>query len=113
MPARAPLRRRAAPSPERFYAAALSEIERAEFAAALKVEGLDQEIALLRLKVIDALRKGGLSALALNGLTLLVRAVVAKYRLGPGDAEALQKALAAIAGMSDRLEAEGRDDAAS
>lgn len=84
MPAEAPPANAAAVS---FYEQALTEAERAEFRDALGVEGLDQEIAILRVR----LRKdaGNLDSI-LKGVELLTRAVAARYRLGPGSAEQLE-----------------------
>ena len=54
-----------------FYGRALSEAERVLLPQAREVQGLEQEIALLRVKL----------PLMLRGVELLVRAVSAEYRL--------------------------------
>ncbi|HLB28810.1 MAG TPA: hypothetical protein VJM69_01620 [Dehalococcoidia bacterium] len=80
-----------------FYAEALSEAERLELEEALGVEGLDQEIALLRLKLKRALEEEPENlALMVKGLELLVRAVSARYRLSQEDQEGLVEGLRAV-----------------
>ncbi len=80
-----------------FYAEALSEAERLELEEALGVEGLDQEIALLRLKLKRALEEEPENlALMVKGLELLVRAVSARYRLSQEDREGLAQGLRAV-----------------
>lgn len=67
---------------ERFYAEALSEAERADFPEALGVEGVDEEIALLRLRLREALRQRPEDlVLMFKGLDLLMKIVAARYRL--------------------------------
>ena len=70
------------PQAEDFYASALTEAERVRLRTAKSIEGLDQEIALLRLRLhglaqehpedVEKLRKG---------VETLVKAVALKYRL--------------------------------
>ena len=65
-----------------FYARALSEAERVLIAEAREVEGLDEEIALLRVKLSTALAENPDNMpLMLRGVELLVKAVGAEYRL--------------------------------
>jgi hypothetical protein len=69
-------------SAKSFYAKALSEAERVELEQAMEVEGLDEEIALLRLRLREALSQHPENTqLLLRGVELLVKAVGAKYRL--------------------------------
>jgi hypothetical protein len=65
-----------------FYGSALDAAERTELEAASEVEGLDEEIALLRVKLRTSLedRPEDLP-LMLRGIELLVKAVSARYRL--------------------------------
>ncbi|HWC30067.1 MAG TPA: hypothetical protein VG845_08305 [Dehalococcoidia bacterium] len=78
-----------------FYEQALSQAERADFPAALAVEGLDQEIAVLRLRLRTALQKQPEDLqLMSKGIAMLVRAVAARYRLPKADQDALAEALA-------------------
>ena len=78
---RAPRRRL---SPRRFYEGVLGEAERLELSAARRLEGLDEEIALLRLRLRKALQEHPEDTqLMVKGIELLVKAVAAKYRLSP------------------------------
>lgn len=65
-----------------FYGSALAAAERIELEAAEEIEGLDREIALLRMKLREVLteRPEDLQ-LMLRGIDLLVKAVSARYRL--------------------------------
>ena len=65
-----------------FYHEALSEAERWE--RARQMEGLDEEVALLRVRLKEALeeRPRDMQLIA-KGIDLLVKAVAAKYRLSP------------------------------
>jgi hypothetical protein len=82
------------PKAKRFYEMALTRAERADFPVALDVEGVDQEIAVLRLRLRTALEKQPEDmALMVRGITMLVRALAAKYRLPPEDAEAVLESL--------------------
>lgn len=75
-------RRRSKPKAEGFYASALSEAERLLLSEALEVEGLDEEIALLRVRLMKALEEHPENMqLLLKGVELLVKAVAARYRL--------------------------------
>ncbi len=80
---RTPARRARTPKRARdFYGSALDSAERIEFERAADIEGLDEEIALLRTKLRGALaeRPSDLP-LMLRGIELLVKAVSARYRL--------------------------------
>ncbi|MFQ5879777.1 MAG: hypothetical protein ACE5IZ_06375 [Dehalococcoidia bacterium] len=89
--------RRRRPSPRRFYRQALSEAERLELDAARQVEGLDEEIALLRLRLRRALVDHPEDMqLMTKGMELLVKAVAAKYRLPPRARRDLADNLAAV-----------------
>ena len=65
-----------------FYREALSEAERWE--RARQMEGLDEEVALLRVRLKETLeeRPQDMQLIA-KGVDLLVKAVAAKYRLSP------------------------------
>ena len=66
----------------RFYAEALSEAERADLPVALEIEGVDEEIALLRLRLRKALEEHPEKhELMFKGIELLTRMVAARYRL--------------------------------
>ncbi len=66
----------AAQTPAEFYSARLGPAERPLFEHALKLEGLDQEIALLRLRIRQDLDdpKG-----LMRGIDLLVKALRTRY----------------------------------
>lgn len=67
-----------------FYKEALSQAEQVLLPEAQEVEGLDQEIAVLRLKLQQALlEKPEDMELLLKGVNLLVKAVATQYRLSP------------------------------
>ena len=76
MPAKTRLSRR------RFYHQALNEAERADLPVALEVEGVDQEIAMLRLRLRTALKDRPEDlALMLKGIDALRKIVATRYRL--------------------------------
>ncbi len=65
-----------------FYGRALSEAERVLLPQAAEVQGLEQEIALLRVKLATVVQEHPQNLpLMLRGVELLVRAVSAEYRL--------------------------------
>jgi hypothetical protein len=80
----------------RFYAAVLSTAEAMDLPAALKVEGIDQEIATLRLRLRSLLRERPEdTTLMLRAMNTLARMVTAKYRL-PTAQEELREVMAAV-----------------
>jgi len=69
---------------DNFYAEALTEAERLELPKAQEVEGLDQEIAVLRVRLKRALMDNPQDlALIAKGVDMLVKAVSARYKLSP------------------------------
>ena len=67
-----------------FYTEALSAAERMRLPKARDVEGIDEEIALLRVRLFQfAKEHPDQLDLLLKGVTLLVRAVTTKYQLSP------------------------------
>lgn len=67
---------------ERFYDEAVPEADRVALAVAREVEGLDQEIAVLRLRLRRALENHPENmTLMIKGVELLVKALAANYRL--------------------------------
>lgn len=97
---------------KRFYEDALSEAEKAAFESALQVQGLDEEIALLRVRLHSAIKDGGADLnLMVKGIGLLVKAAAARFKLSPESEEQLEKGLrGALWTMQDVMEG-GRDDA--
>ncbi|OGO50021.1 MAG: hypothetical protein A2148_02920 [Chloroflexi bacterium RBG_16_68_14] len=80
-----------------FYGSALDAAERIELDAAAEVEGLDEEIAVLRVKLRKALLKNPEDlALMLRGIDLLVKAVSARYRLSKQAEEDLAESIAGV-----------------
>ncbi len=80
-----------------FYGSALDAAERIDLEAASDVEGLDREIALLRMKLREVVagRPEDLQ-LMLRGIELLVKAVSARYRLSKQAEEHLSESIAGV-----------------
>ena len=67
---------------DRFYDSAVPEGDRVALAVAREVEGLDQEIAVLRVRLRQALEDHPENmTLMIKGVELLVKALAASYRL--------------------------------
>lgn len=82
---------------EAFYAQALSQAEQVELSQAREVDGLDEEIALLRLRLKEVLcRHPENMPLLLRAMELLVKAVSTKYRLSKDDKESLSNAVSGV-----------------
>ncbi len=80
-----------------FYAAALTDAERLRLADARHVDGLDEEIALLRVRLRSALEQRPEDFdLLRDGIALLVRAVATQYRLSPKARKDLADRMAAV-----------------
>lgn len=88
-----------------FYARALGEAEKTLLPEARELEGLDEEITLLRVKLIQALREKPQDMdLLLKGVGMLVRAVSTRYRLSRKAEEDLyQSVLGVLRGIGDAL----------
>lgn len=102
--------RRARRSPaERFYQDALSEAEQALLPTARELEGLGEEIALLRVKIQTAVAEHPENfPLLLKGVALLVRAVAAQYRLSQrAEDDLYQSILGVLEGIGGVLHPEG------
>lgn len=88
--------KRARATPRGFYDKALSEAERLDLPEALQVEGVDQEIALLRLRLRTAIEERPKDLpLMFKGIELLARVVATRYRLGKTGRDEVQEALLA------------------
>ena len=106
-------RRRLPPKGARdFYASVLEEAERAAFEAAHEIEGLDEEIALLRVKLQTALAELPEDhELLLKGIGLMVRAVSARYRIsGKAEEDLYQSVVGVLEGLGDVLLPEGQSN---
>ncbi|MEE9199349.1 MAG: hypothetical protein V3U26_06085 [Dehalococcoidia bacterium] len=92
-----------------FYASAVSEAELLRLPEALRIEGLDQEIALLRVRLNQlAQDEPDNTALLFKGIELLVKAVAAKYRLSKKSKDDLSEAIEGVlTGVGGALGLEG------
>ncbi len=83
--------------PASFYTAALEEADRDTIDAARELDGLDQEIAMLRVRLRDALLHHPDDArLIEGGVKLLVQSLLAQHRLTPRQAHDLSDAIANV-----------------
>ena len=91
-----------------FYTRALGEAEKTLLPQARELEGLDEEIALLRVKLIQAIREKPQDLeLLLKGVGMLVRAVSTRYRLSKkGEEDLYQSVLGVLRGIGDALSPE-------
>lgn len=80
-------------APAEFYSAGLGPAERLLFEQALKLEGLDQEVALLRLRIRQDLDD---PKALMRGIDLLVKALRTRYRLGPDRSERIYRAIVEV-----------------
>jgi hypothetical protein len=84
------------PAASGFYAGALDDADRQALEAAHGVTGLDQEIAVLRLRIRRLLREHPDDyALAVRAIELLVRAVGTAERLAPAEASGVLEQISA------------------
>jgi hypothetical protein len=92
-----------------FYEEALSEAERLNLPEARRMEGLDEEIAVMRVRLKRALEERPEDVqLIAKGLDLLVKAVAAKYRLSPKARKDLSDSIAGVVeGIGAALYPEG------
>ncbi len=97
-------------SNEAFYADCVTEAERPQLEAALTLEGLEQEIALLRVRLRKAAKEQPQDLRLLNyGIQALVRAVAAQYRLSPKARRDLADNISAVLNsLGDQLLPAGR-----
>ena len=99
-------------APRNFYRGALDAAEQEHLEAAAGAEGLDDEVALLRVLLRRELASHPEDLrLVLQGMTLLVRAVAARYRLSPADQEALEERIvAAVQALMESVQQGVEDD---
>ena len=103
--------KRARTTPRGFYVTALKEAERVTLQEALQVEGIDQEIALLRVRLLNAIEKEPEDlALMFKGIELLARALATRFRLGKTGRQEVQEAL--VAAFTDLKQAMSAGDEA-
>ena len=97
--------------PEEFYEEALSKAEHVRLSRARQIQGLDEEIALLRLRLSRLTEEQPENLeLLIKGIGMLVRAVSAKYKLSHKAEEDLyQSLLGVLQGIGSVLLPEGSD----
>jgi hypothetical protein len=94
---RGPRRPARRPSVRDFYRRALTEAEQLELDDARELEGLEEEIAVLRVRLQTALQeKPEDLGLLTKGVEALVKAVGAQYRLSPKARKDLADNVAAV-----------------
>ena len=88
-----------------FYGGALDQAELLDLEQAQEIEGLDDEIALMRVRLKRAVEEHPEDVqLLVKGLDILVRAVGARYRLSPKSRKDLAENLAAaLNSLGDQL----------
>lgn len=93
------------PRARRFYAPVLQEAEQVALEHAQEVEGLDQEIALLRVKLLNAVKKDPDNLPTfLKAMELLVRAVSTRYRISrKAEADLYQSVVGVLEGIGEIL----------
>ena len=95
--------------PGDFYEEALSQAERVRLSQAKQIQGLDEEIALLRVRLNRLAEEQPENLeLLIKGIGMLVRAVSTKYRLSNKSEEDLyQSLLGVLRGVGSVLLPEG------
>jgi len=80
-----------------FYGSALGEAERISLPQAREIEGLEEEIALLRVKLKSAIAQHPENmTLVLKAIAMIIRAVATKYRLSKEAKENLTDAIDSV-----------------
>jgi hypothetical protein len=97
--------RRVRAAARNFYCQALDQAERQDLERAQEIEGLDDEIALMRVRLKRAVEERPEDVqLLVKGLDILVRVVGARYRLSPKSRKDLAENLAAtLNSLGDQL----------
>ncbi len=92
----------------RFYAGALEDGE--ELYAAAEIDGIDGEVAMLRLHLARHVKEHAADMeLMHKSIALLVRAVVARHRISPRRADELERVLTSTM-LSIQAQIFGTDD---
>ena len=90
-------RNRAKGSQRGYYRRALDEAERIEFEEASEVEGLDEEIALLRLKLRELVeRQPDRIDMHLEAANIIARLVKTKYQISQEQKKSLKEAITKV-----------------
>jgi hypothetical protein len=97
--------KRARATARNFYRGAVGRAERLELERAREIEGLDDEIALMRVRLKTAVEEHPEDMqLLVKGVEILVRAVGARYRLSPKSRKDLADSLTAtLNSLGDQL----------
>ena len=100
MPAKADRKRRGAPKGNQnarkhgFYSKVLDEVEQLDFELATGVEGIDDEIALLRVKIKSLLERDPENIkLVMQATNTLARLVRTRYNISKEDRKGLKEAI--------------------
>lgn len=84
-------------APESFYAEALSAAERLRVPRARGDQSVDDEIALLRLRLLRHMRDNPEDmALVLKGVRMVVQAAAVRYRMSPKASDDLGQSIAEV-----------------
>lgn len=88
-----------------FYTRALSEAEQEALGPARTVEGLDEEVAMLRVKLLTLLTEHPNDySLIMRGVELMVKAVSARYRIsGKSEDDLYQSVVGVLKGVGEAL----------
>jgi hypothetical protein len=77
-----------------FYSKVLDEEERLDYEQATEVEGIDAEIALLRVKIKSLVARDPENLkLIMQAINTLVRLVMTRYNIGKSDKQGLKEAI--------------------
>ena len=80
-----------------FYADVLSEASRARLETARKLEGINEEIALLRIKLRDVMAENpNKTELMYKGIDMLMKAVATRYKLSPKSKDDLNDSIVGV-----------------
>lgn len=79
-------------NPANFYTRALDEAERMEFQAASNIEGIDDEITLIRLRIKKLVSSDDIEALS-KAMNALCRLVATRYGISKNDKRGIKEAL--------------------
>lgn len=80
-----------------FYSKALNEVEQLDFEKATKVDGIDEEIALLRVKIKSVLEHDPENIkLLIQATNTLIRLVRTRYNIGKEDKQGLREAISNV-----------------
>ena len=80
-----------------FYADVLSEASRARLEKARELEGINEEIALLRVKLRDVMAENpNKTELMYKGIDMLMKAVATRYKLSPKSKDDLNDSIVGV-----------------